>query len=277
MDDRCIVLTRRVAFSSGHRFWLSNLNAEENQARFGDWASPFNHGHNYVLEASVVGTVVLQSGMVVNIKDIDLILKNSVVTAFGQKSLNDEVPEFANIVPTLENFIQVIRRKIEPDLPAEVQLKHLKLIETEDLYAELQIDEEKDTMTLTRTYEFAAAHRLHSDSLSLEENLSLFGKCNNEHGHGHNYVVEVTVTGAVDPETGMMVDICELDRIVNESVIDRYDHKNLNVEVPELQGKVTTSEVIAQSIFDSLQQRLGTLLFRVRLYETARSWFEVCA
>src|SRR5688572_5728509 len=87
-------LTRRVAFSSGHRYWLSTLSEEGNRALFGPWSSPFNHGHNYVLEVTVSGRVDERHGMVVNIKDIDEVLKDRVVSHFDQKSLNDEVPEF---------------------------------------------------------------------------------------------------------------------------------------------------------------------------------------
>src|SRR5207244_4052673 len=88
-------------------------------------------------------------------------------------------------------------------------------------------------MTLTRTYEFAASHRLHVPTLTDEQNVELFGKCNNPAGHGHNYVLEVTVQGEPDPRTGMMADLETLDRIVEELVVDRYDHKHLNVDIPE--------------------------------------------
>ena len=88
-------LTRQVAFSSGHRYWLADLSEAENKALFGSWASPYNHGHNYVLEVTVSGRVDERHGMVVNIKDIDAVLKERVVSRYDQKSLNDEVPEFA--------------------------------------------------------------------------------------------------------------------------------------------------------------------------------------
>ena len=132
-------------------------------------------------------------------------------------------------------------------------------------------------MTLTRTYEFAASHRLHSNALSDADNRRLYGKCNHAAGHGHNYILEVSVSGTPDSVTGMMVDLGALDGAVERLIIDRYDHRNLDVDVPELQGRVTTSEVVAQTIFDTLRNELPAPLARVTLWETARNAFEVSA
>ena len=131
--------------------------------------------------------------------------------------------------------------------------------------------------TLTQKFEFAAAHRLHVESLSSEENVRLFGKCNHEHGHGHNYILEVTVTGEIDPVSGMIVSIPELESVVESEIMNRYDHKNLDIDVPELIGKNTTSEVVAQAIFDRLVGKVPGKLVRIRLFETARNVFEVTA
>lgn len=131
--------------------------------------------------------------------------------------------------------------------------------------------------TLTRIYEFAAAHRLDAPSLSPAENIALFGKCNNPAGHGHNYLLEVTVQGVPDPQTGMLVDIEALDRTVHELVVDRYDHKNLNSDIPEFTNMNTTSEIVTQTIFSRLAGQVPAKLHRVRLHETARNIFEVNA
>ena len=134
---------------------------------------------------------------------------------------------------------------------------------------------------LTRRYKFSAAHRLHSEKLSLEENRKIYGKCNNPEGHGHNYLLEVTVTGPVDPKTGMCSDIEELDRKVQESVIEKFDHKHLNFEVPEFDGRVPTGENIVQVIWEILSNgSIGTKgrsyprLIRLRLQETRDNFFE---
>lgn len=267
-----VSLSRRVTFSSGHRYWKADLSDVENRALYGEWASPYSHGHNYVLWVTTRGEVDPENGMVVNIKWIDDVLQEKIVQTFHQKSINDEIPWFSNRSSTLENLLGFLRIQLE-SLPGNVELSHLKLEETETLYAEWHVD--NNMTTLTRIYEFAASHRLHVPELSEEENLRLFGKCNRENGHGHNYVLEVTVTGDIQPETGMMVDIAALDMVVEELVVDRYDHHNLDLDIPELRGKNTTSEVVAQAIFDQLRGNIPAELVRVRLFETARNMFEV--
>ncbi|WP_158409316.1 6-carboxytetrahydropterin synthase [Fimbriimonas ginsengisoli] len=265
-------MTRRVTFSSGHRYWVPALSESENRALFGPWASPYNHGHNYVLDVTVEGNVDPQTGMVVNIKRIDAVLKGGLVKEFDGKSLNDEVAWFYDRPSTLENLIEYIRGRLDGTLPSEARMVGVRLEEMPTFWAEWQ---DGKGMTLTRSYEFAAAHRLHVPALSHEENLDLFGKCNNPAGHGHNYVLEVSVAGDPDPATGMLLDIGELDAAVHREVVDRYDHKNLNEDLPEFAGKATTSEVVAQEIFSRLQNKIPGRLARVRLWETARNAFDV--
>ena len=123
---------------------------------------------------------------------------------------------------------------------------------------------------VTRKVEFSAAHYYHNPDLSPEENQRLFGKCNNPHGHGHNYVLEVTVAGEPDPKTGMVLDLKELKDILDREIIDRMDHRHLNYEVPELAGKIPTCENIASVIWNLLQPAIKKgKLDRIRLYESA--------
>lgn len=270
-----IRLTRVVAFSSGHRYWVDAWSEDENRSRFGRWASRFNHGHNYRLEVTTAGRLDPAHGMVVNIKVIDDVLKKEIVQVFDQRSINDEVPGFHERPSSVENILLWIRDALVGKLPHEVTLEALRLEETPLLYGEWEATE--NALTLTRIYEFAASHRLDVPNLPLEDNLRLFGKCNNPNGHGHNYVLEVTVGGQPDPATGMLVDIEALDAAVHAHVVDRYDHKNLNLDVPEFAGKNTTSEVVAEQIFRTLAPVVPARLERVRLYETARNLFEVLA
>ncbi|MBS1723200.1 MAG: 6-carboxytetrahydropterin synthase [Armatimonadetes bacterium] len=271
---RTVGLTRKVSFSAGHRYWNPALDAEGNKRLFGNWASPFNHGHNYVLWVTAVGSVDPSNGMVVNIKLIDDLLQEAVVATFDQRSINDEVPGFEKTAPCLENLLPWLREALD-ELPGGVRLTGLKLEETPLLYGEWRLED--DMVSITRVYEFAAAHRLAVPALGEEENWRLFGKCHNEGGHGHNYVLEVTVTGDRDPDTGFLVDLEAMDETVQTEVLDRYDHRNLNTDVPELKNKNTTSEVVAEAIFDRLKTRLQGTLVRVRLFETARNVFEVTA
>ena len=109
---------------------------------------------------------------------------------------------------------------------------------------------------LTRKIEFSASHLYHNPAFSAEENRRVFGKCNNPHGHGHNYVLEVTVAGEPDPATGMVLDLKELKEILQREVSDRMDHRFLNYEVPELTGQIPTCENIAAVIWRLLEPKI---------------------
>ncbi|MGH9471010.1 MAG: 6-carboxytetrahydropterin synthase [Terriglobia bacterium] len=122
---------------------------------------------------------------------------------------------------------------------------------------------------LTRRVEFSASHYYHNPAFSEEENRRVFGKCSNLHGHGHNYALEVTVAGDVDPATGMVLNITDLKKLLEAEVIEPMDHKMLNKEVPAFAQRIPTTENIAVEIWRRLSPRLSFgKLHRVRLYET---------
>jgi len=129
---------------------------------------------------------------------------------------------------------------------------------------------------LTSRYRFSASHRLDTAAMTPEENRKLYGKCNNPHGHGHDYVLEITVDGPVDKD-GQVVNREAMDALVRERVLARLDHKNLNVDIPELAGSVTTTENLATLVRGSLADgwTLPARLVRVRISETARNSFEL--
>lgn len=127
---------------------------------------------------------------------------------------------------------------------------------------------------LTRRYLFSSSHRLHSESMSAEENLSTYGKCNNPYGHGHNYALEVTVSGSVDPSTGMVCNLVDLDQAVESQVVSRYNLENLNT-LQEFAKTVPTTENLCIEIFEKLQRSFTHAhLERVRLEETMMNSFE---
>jgi 6-pyruvoyltetrahydropterin/6-carboxytetrahydropterin synthase len=128
---------------------------------------------------------------------------------------------------------------------------------------------------LTRRETFAAAHRLFKPELSDKENYELFGKCSNPNWHGHNYTLEVTVVGGVDPETGFILDIKELKEIMLKNVISKVDHKNLNIDTDFMKGIIPTSENITIAIWGQLVDKItGGNLYSVKLYETENNYFE---
>jgi 6-pyruvoyltetrahydropterin/6-carboxytetrahydropterin synthase len=122
---------------------------------------------------------------------------------------------------------------------------------------------------LTRKAEFSAAHYYWNDSFSAEENERVFGKCANKNGHGHNYTLEVTVAGEVDPVTGFVVDLKQLKDIMEQEVVGVFDHRHLNLEIPEFATAVPTTENIAIAAWDRLEGKIpNSKLYRVRVYET---------
>jgi 6-pyruvoyltetrahydropterin/6-carboxytetrahydropterin synthase len=134
---------------------------------------------------------------------------------------------------------------------------------------------------LTRRYRFSASHRLHNDALSVEENSQLYGKCDNAYGHGHNYVLEVTVAGEVNRTTGMVLDLALLDGAVQREVLDRFDFTNLNLDCDRFRTLVPTTENLCLEIFASLQNQIkqgdpcpAARLDRIRLEETNSNAFE---
>ncbi|XP_028675130.1 6-pyruvoyl tetrahydrobiopterin synthase [Erpetoichthys calabaricus] len=125
---------------------------------------------------------------------------------------------------------------------------------------------------ISRSETFSASHRLHSKSLSDEENERIFGKCNNPNGHGHNYKVEVTVRGEIDPVTGMIINITDLKKYIEMAVMKPLDHKNLDKDVPYFANVVSTAENIAVFIWDSLQKLMEpNLLYEVKVFETDKN------
>ena len=129
-------------------------------------------------------------------------------------------------------------------------------------------------ISLTRRYHFAASHRLHSLALSMEENERIYGKCNSPYGHGHNYAVEVTISGPVDPDTGMIANLGDLDPFVQGEVIEAFDYKYLNEDVPEFQAMVPTTENVCREIYRRLTKFSAARIERVRIEETSKNSFE---
>ncbi len=134
---------------------------------------------------------------------------------------------------------------------------------------------------LTRRYRFSASHRLHNEAFSPEENQRLYGKCDNPHGHGHNYVLEVTVAGEIHPATGMVIDLAYLDSVVESEILDRFDLINLNLDVENFRHRIPTTENLCTEIFTLLSRKIeggegwpSAHLDRIRLEETHSNFFE---
>jgi 6-pyruvoyltetrahydropterin/6-carboxytetrahydropterin synthase len=270
-------LRRRVTFSAAHAYWLPNRSDEENRQLFGKWASRWGHGHNYLVEVTVAGEIDPATGMVVNITDVDRVLKKHVTGPLADKHLTYEVPHFADHPPTTENIARYVADRFRAHFAdPRAELTRVTVWETPTLSASVELEGDKTVVLLTRALDFAAAHRLHAPGLGDEENREIFGKCNNPRGHGHNYGVEVTVAGEPDPATGMIVDLVALDKVLDREIMDRFDHKHLNDDTEDFASLNPTSENLTKVIWDRLEGKIPppARLYRVVVRETDRNYFE---
>ncbi|MEX1317969.1 MAG: 6-carboxytetrahydropterin synthase [Synechococcaceae cyanobacterium] len=287
------MITRRATFSSSHRYWLPELSPEQNQARFGPCCLAPGHGHNYELIVAMGGGLDAD-GMVLNLSEVKHAIRSQVSAQLDFRYLNEVWPEFdvsrpEGRLPTTEALGQAIWTRLAPLLP----LVGLRLYEQPHLWVDLLPPPAAasgspapsshvapmEAFLSIRTH-FAAAHRLARPELSQADNEAIYGKCARPHGHGHNYLVDVTVRGRVDPRTGMVCDLAALQRLVDDLVVEPFDHTFLNKDVAHFAATVPTAENIALHIADLLSApiaELGASLHKVRLQESPNNAAEVFA
>ncbi|CEJ47203.1 6-carboxytetrahydropterin synthase [Umezakia ovalisporum] len=267
---QCIV-NRRAQFSAGHRYWLPELSEAENIEKFGACSRFPGHGHNYVLFISMAGELD-KYGMVLNLSDVKHVIKREVTSQLDFSYLNDVWAEFQATLPTTENIARVIWQRLAPHLP----LVRVQLFEHPELWADY-IGKEMEAYLSISTH-FSAAHRLAHPQLSNEENSQIYGKCARPHGHGHNYHLEVTVKGEIDPRTGMIVDLGALNQVIQDDVVEAFDHSFLNKDIPFFAEVVPTAENIALYISNLLRspvQELGATLCKIKLIESPNNSCEI--
>jgi 6-pyruvoyltetrahydropterin/6-carboxytetrahydropterin synthase len=267
---KCII-NRRAQFSASHRYWLPELSEAENQTQFGLCAQPFGHGHNYVVFISLYGDID-DYGMVLNLSDVKHVIKKEVTGQLDYSFLNDVWLEFQQTLPTTENIARVIWQKLAPHLP----LVRIQLYEHPELFAEYTGTDMEASLTIGT--HFSAAHRLALDSLTLAQNSEIYGKCARVNGHGHNYHLEVTVTGEIDDRTGMIVDLVKLHELVDRYAVEPLDHTFLNKDIPHFAKVVPTAENIAVYIGYQIERpirELGAQLHKLKLIESPNNSCEL--
>jgi len=265
------VINRRAQFSAAHRYWLPELSAAENQAKFGSGSNFPGHGHNYVLYVSLEGEID-QYGMVMNLSEVKPVIREQITEQLNNAYLNEVWSEFSETLPTTENIARVIWQRLEPYLP----IVNIRLFEHPQLWADYQGNHMEASLSIGT--HFSAAHRLARPDLSYEENCEIYGKCARPHGHGHNYHLEVTVTGEIEPRTGMIVDLEQLSKILEERVVEQFDHYFINEDIPYFAEVVPTAENIALYIAQVLKNpiaQLGVTLDRVKLIESPNNSCEI--
>jgi 6-pyruvoyltetrahydropterin/6-carboxytetrahydropterin synthase len=266
-------VTKRIEFSSSHRYHNPAWGQARNIAAFGACNLSPGHGHNYLLEVTIAGAVSQDTGMVVNLFDLKQVLLD-VLVGFDHKHLNLDTPYFSSRIPTTENIATVLWSVLVAR-PEMAGLKKIRLYEEDDLYAEVTAQRiAGGTAVITRRYHFSAAHRLHADHLDALDNQRLYGRCHGSSLHGHNYTVAVTVGGPIHPETGMVTDLTVLDRLVRETVLARFDARTLNDD-PAFARIAPTGERLSKFIWDLLVKQIGEgQLERIGIIETPESSFE---
>ena len=224
-----------------------------------------------VLQCVVEGTPDPVTGYLCNIKIIDELLRQIITKELLPKYDGSQ---------TAEELLRIIFREVkaawEGNVKQAVELVQLRL--SLSPYLSYSIFAGDSCMIhLTQQFEFSAAHRLHCNQISDEENRNLFGKCNNPEGHGHNYVIEVTVANEVTSDNGQVIAMDRLESTVKRLIIDRLDHKHLNRDVEYFSRINPSVENIATAIYQWLDGQFGSAkLDRVKVFETPKTWAEYC-
>ena len=266
-----MLITRKTRFSAAHLCRDPQWTEARNRQVYGACSVGTGHGHDYEAEFTFGGQVDPRTGLVLNLDEVKGLLR-AVIEPLDLSNLNYDHDALAGPAPTSERLVRHLWRELEGGA-GRCGLTRILLHESRARNIEYNGD---DSMVyVTRSVEFNAAHRLHSIKLSDEENLRIFGKCNNPHGHGHNYELAVTVRGPVDEKTGMVIDMGRFDDILQQEVVDRYDHRHLNRDLEEFRTVNPTSEEMLRVIWGRLVPFFDTpSLYRLRLVETSKNAFE---
>ncbi len=255
-----IRLTREVRFAL-NEMPGSDLARDGRHNRWSCWPRMVGVRPYVRLRVTLSGELNPSTGYLCNIKLVDDLVQETVVETLSMHASRGK---------QASELTAIAFAALSEKLPEEVKLENVELVLTPYLKYSKKSEDEKMSR-VTQQFEFSATHRLHCEHLSDEENRRIFGKCNNPNGHGHNYVVEVTVD--VDDQQQDINVMVELETAVMSEVIDRFDHKNLNVEVEQFASLNPTVENIAGVIWDLLDGKfVSSQLANVRVYETPKTW-----
>ncbi len=258
-----IILNKKISFESSHRLQVAGWSEEENRRFFGDEAGGSQgHGHNFVAWFGFTGAVDKENGMIAELGDVKQRINTLIDSRYDHKFLNVDTLPFHRLNPTPENMArQLLDEAATLFTDDAAKLMRVHLLDSPDSSATAYNNK---TIRRTFTGKFSAARTTSSPHLSEEENLAIFGSAASPHGHGHNYRAEVTLEGTPDPKHGLIFSEVEAWRAISE-IMERWNHKNLNKEVVELENKPITTECLARAIFHELSEQMP--LKKVRLYE----------
>ncbi|HEX8897876.1 MAG TPA: 6-carboxytetrahydropterin synthase, partial [Chthoniobacterales bacterium] len=244
-------------FSAARQTMSPQLSEVENEELFGAASSPFGHGHNYRARLTLPGKEVAPEAVSRGL--------GALRGELDHKNLNREVPGLTNQPVTTETLARYIHKRAAESLPVH----RVRLHERSDFFAEYWAG---DRFFLGLQASFGAAHCLHSEHLSAEENLALYGKCNNARGHGHLYLTEATIGGTFDERSGTLMSFDRLQSAI-VAALAPWQNKHLDLEMEEFRGRTSTGENIVESLWPRFASGLDGRLVRLRLWETANNRF----
>ncbi|MEW6249567.1 MAG: 6-carboxytetrahydropterin synthase [Planctomycetota bacterium] len=263
-----ILLTREVRFSVD-RDWAGHVAFTRPISNsWGGWPSAVGIVPYLQLRATLAGEPDPLTGYLCNISVIDDLLRRHAIPFAA-----DALKEHGWRMPA-EHLLEHVWEQVAPETPANAPLARLELRPTPFLSYAIE-REDPAMILLTQQFEFSAAHRLHVPELADDENRRIFGKCNNPRGHGHNYIVEVTVAGTPDPRHGAVLPLPRFEQVVQERVIQRLDHKHLNEDTAAFRDVNPSVENIARVIWGMLAEHVAPAkLHAVRVWETPKTCAE---
>ena len=259
-------LTREVRFAVNHA--PDDQLASRPWNSFGGYPALTGAGRYFALHVTLAGELEPRTSYLLNIKRVDEAVRATVIPFVTELIRTDR---FGGGAGAAVGALDLLRDAFRP-----VEVEAAKWFLTPFLAYEVRRSE-LPMVRLSQKFEFSASHRLHNPQLSDDENRRRFGKCNNPHGHGHNYEVQVTLRGKPDPSSGVLINVPAMERIVSSTVIDRFDHKNLNVETEEFRDLIPSVENIAMVIYRLLKPQFDqqrARLAAVTVWETPKTWCE---
>lgn len=253
-----------LGFSAARQTMSPQLSAAENEALFGIAASPQGHGHHYWARFSFRSEPGAPVGLLAPNRELMACL-GSLHAELDHKNLNHGVPGLTNRPKTSESLAEYLFERVATDLP----LHRVRLHERDDFFAEYA---RGGHFELGMRSSFNAAHRLHARALSAEENLALYGKCNNPQGHGHSYLTEATIGGDYDERSGTLFPFSDFAHAI-ECALQPWQNRHLDRETEEFRDRPSTGENIVRALWPKLNPLLNDRLVRLRLWETANNRF----
>lgn len=253
-----------IQFSAARTTMSPHLSEKENAALFGNAAAVAGHGHNYRLRVTIAGEVDKTTGLITADAEARETLEKLRLT-LDHRNLNIEIDGFGNQPMTSECLARYLWSQLERKLP----IVRLRLHENDSFFVEYKGD---NNFSMGLSQSFLAAHRLHSESLSPEENRSIYGVCNNEAGHGHEYNVEATFEGKLDERSGTLFSLEEQNRLVCDALAD-WNYRHLDNETSDFNDRPSTGENIIARLWDKIDAANRGILTRLRLWETENNRF----